>query len=114
MSGLALKLVLGAGVVLWFMVCVWIYRVFQGAAWLAGSTVASCLFFLGTTVGASLWVRKALFLLPLWLAIAVLLLLHLREAQRRADCERLAMAATPDVRVLPGPAPSREEQAPYI
>lgn len=103
MTPLALHIILGTSVVVWSLLCVLLYRSTRGAAWLAGSTVASCLFFLGATVAASILVHGALFLAPLWLGVVVLALLHLTAAQRAAVSPTLhqtnyhweALAASP-------------------
>ena len=78
------KLFLGLAVFFWLLLCTTIYRKFRGAAWLAASTAASCLFFLGTTIVASLLVRGALFLLPLWIGVAALIAAHLLSAQKKS------------------------------
>jgi len=78
------KIALGLVVCLWLFFCIAIYRKFRGAAWLAASTGASGLFFLGATIAASFLVAGALFLLPLWIGIAVLKVIHLFSAYRRA------------------------------
>jgi hypothetical protein len=71
--------IFGFGVV-WLFVCIALYKSSRQAAWLASSTVASCLFFLGMTVAVSFIVSRALALAPLWLALLGLLVLHLRAA----------------------------------
>jgi hypothetical protein len=65
MDPITLKIILGMSVVVWLFICLIIYKSSRTAAWLAGSTVASCLFLLGATVAASFLVKRALFLAPL-------------------------------------------------
>lgn len=89
MDPITLRIILGVGVVVWLLVCLLIYELSRTAAWLAGSTVASCLFFLGATVAASFLVKGAFFLAPLWMGVLVLSLLHLRAAQRKPAYEGL-------------------------
>jgi len=84
MDPMTVKVILGGSVVVWLLVCLLLYQSSRTAAWLAGSTVASCLFFLGATVAASFLVKRALFLAPLWLGVLVLLLLHLVAARRES------------------------------
>lgn len=84
MNPITLKLILGVSVGVWLLICMLIYKSSRTAAWLAGSTVASCLFCLGATVAASFLVKRALFLAPLWLGVLVLLLLHLHAARRES------------------------------
>jgi preprotein translocase subunit SecG len=71
-------------IIVWLFICLIIYRASRTAAWLAGSTVASCLFLLGATVAISFLVRRALFLTPLWFGILVLALLHLLTARNES------------------------------
>jgi len=78
-----MKIIVVAAIVLWLFVCIVIYRFFRHAAWLAGSTAASCLFFLGATIATSFLVEGALFLAPLWLGIFILLGFHLHKALRK-------------------------------
>jgi len=82
MGVLPLKIILMACATIWLLSCMLLYRGTRNAAWLAGATVASCLFFLGVTVLASMLVPGALFLAPLWLGVLVLSVLHLQAAQR--------------------------------
>jgi hypothetical protein len=82
MGVLPLKIILVACATIWLLICMLLYRGTRNAAWLAGTTVASCLFFLGVTVLASMLVPEALFLAPLWLGVLVLSVLHLQAAQR--------------------------------
>ncbi len=82
MHVITLKVILAASAVIWLLVCLLLYRVSRTAAWLAGSTVASCLFCLGATVLASVLVPGALTLAPLWLGVLVLTMLHLHAARR--------------------------------
>jgi len=69
-------------ILIWLLACMFIYRSFRHASWLAGSTVSSCLFFLGVTVATSFLVNGALYLMPLWLGIIILLIAHLFIAGR--------------------------------
>jgi hypothetical protein len=85
MDSMTLKLILGSSVGVWLLICLLIYKSSRTAAWLAGSTVASCLFFLGATVAASFLVKRALGVAPLWLGVFVLLLLHLHAARQESD-----------------------------
>jgi len=87
MNPMSLKIILGISVVVWLFICLLLYEKSKSAAWLAGSTVASCLFFLGTTVAASFLVKGSLFLAPLWTGVLSLSLLHLRAARRRVTYE---------------------------
>jgi hypothetical protein len=87
------KIALGIVVCLWLFFCVSIYRKFRGAAWLAASTGASGLFFLGATIAASFMVAGALFLLPLWIGIAALKVIHLFSAYRMAR-ENLSLSSS--------------------
>lgn len=84
MNPITLKILLSVSVGVWLLICLLIYKSSRTAAWLAGSTVASCLFFLGATVATSFLVKRALFLAPLWLGVLVLLLLHLRAARHES------------------------------
>ncbi len=73
-----------AGMALWFLVCVHVYKTSRAAAWLAAPTVASCLFLSGLTVALSVFVRDALWTAPLWVGVVLLALLHLVTARRAA------------------------------
>ena len=53
MNPITLKIILSVSVGGWLLICLLIYKSSRTAAWLAGSTVASCLFCLGATVAAS-------------------------------------------------------------
>jgi len=81
--------ILGICTAIWMLICLLLYRCFRGADWLAGSTVASCLFFLGATVLAGSQVTGALLFTPLWLSILMLLSLHLHAARSSAT-ERIS------------------------
>ena len=85
MPSITLKIILGVSVVGWLFICLIIYQWLRTAAWLAASTVASCLFFLGATVAASFLVKHAFFLAPLWLGVLILLVFHLRAARRESS-----------------------------
>lgn len=74
-------LILAILTVFWALCCLHIYAKAKYAAWLAGSTVATCLFFLGTTVIVSFLVSGALLLIPLWLAVIILSVVHLSAAK---------------------------------
>jgi hypothetical protein len=80
-------IMIAATIALWLLVCLLLYRRFHRAAWLAGSSVASCLFFLGATAITSCMVAGTRYLLPLELAILVLAVAHLRAAQRTTKGE---------------------------
>jgi hypothetical protein len=82
MPVITMKIILAASAACWLLVCLLLYRISKHAAWLAGSTVASCLFFLGGTVLASVFVSGALALTPLWFGILVLTVFHLYAAHR--------------------------------
>lgn len=84
MSVMTLHITLAACAVIWLLACMLLYRIAKHAAWLAGSTVASCLFFLGITVLASVLVPEALSLLPLWLGVLLLAVCHLHAARHEA------------------------------
>jgi hypothetical protein len=83
MDPIVTKIIFSIGTGVWLCICILIYRRSRDAAWLAGSTVTSCLFFLGVTICASAFVQGALFLTPLWLGVFILSLLHLGVARRR-------------------------------
>jgi hypothetical protein len=78
------ELIFGLGTVVCFFLCGWLYHVSRTAAWLAGATVAACVFCLGVTVAASFRVPGALALTPLWVGIGVLCGGHLYTAWRAA------------------------------
>jgi hypothetical protein len=71
----------------WFVVCTWLYRVLRSHAWLAGSSTASCAFFLGATVACGFFVVRAAFLVPLGIAVTTLLCLHIRGSRIQAPSE---------------------------
>lgn len=114
MHSIIVKLLLCAAVGVWLLVCLWIYRLYRNAAWLAGSSVTSCLFLLGATVAASCFVHGAFFLAPLWLGIALLLLLHLRVAHRAAGKECLAISTEQPGINASVTSPSVREDETYI
>ena len=107
MSSLILKIVLSMSVGVWLFICLIIYKSSRSAAWLASSTVASCLFFLGATLAASFLVKQAFFLTPLWFAVLVLLLLHLRAARRESD--RMRSHSGGEQRPMTAPQPFSTE-----
>ncbi|MGA9773806.1 MAG: hypothetical protein WBV94_32545 [Blastocatellia bacterium] len=78
------KIFLVIVVCLWLFFCITLYRKYRRAAWLAGITGASGLFFLGVTIVASFMVAGALLLLPLWVGLGVLKAVHLFSANRKA------------------------------
>jgi len=82
-------IVLGATIGLWGLLCVLLYRRFRRADWLAGSSVASCLFFLGATAATSFMVVGALYLVPIEGAVFVLALTHLYTASRAKEQDPL-------------------------
>ena len=110
MANLGLKIALGLGVTAWLALCIFLYRLTRKAAWLAGSTVASCLCLLGAAVAASTLVKGALYLLPLWAGILLLSGAHLHAALRRPEAgdhgsvprERADLFTVP-VGSIPGP-----------
>jgi hypothetical protein len=77
---MTVKIFLAASAATWLLVRILLHRVSRDAAWLAGSTVASCLFFLGATILVSVLVPGTLFLAPLGLGVFVLAVLHLHTA----------------------------------
>ncbi|HEX5885993.1 MAG TPA: hypothetical protein VFY67_15725 [Pyrinomonadaceae bacterium] len=91
MNSFMLKSILLTVALFWLVACLQIYRTFKGSAWLAGPTVASCLFLLGATVIASVMVPSAFYLAPVWLFVFSLAALHLRAANRKPvrDAEKL-------------------------
>ena len=96
MASVLTKVPAVAAVILWLFVCVWIYRRFRRAAWLAGASVSCCLFFLGATIVACFFVPRAILLVPLALAIVVLLTVHLVAAQRDANQKPPPNTSTPE------------------
>lgn len=75
-------LILGVIIFLWLLFCLRVYQVAKYAAWLAGSTVSTCLFFLGATVATSFLVSGATVLIPLWICILILSFVHLSAARK--------------------------------
>ena len=94
MNSLTLKITLAGLAVFWMAVCFQIYRSFKGSAWLAGPTVASCLFLVGATLIASIMIPSAFYLAPVWLFVFSLAALHLHAANRKPeeDVEKLISA----------------------
>ena len=84
MSTMNFKITVAVAVVVWMIVCLVIYRAFRHAAWLAASKAASCLFLTGATMAASLFVLESLWLVPLWVGLAVLAAVHLHEASQKS------------------------------
>lgn len=89
------KALLAGIVCLWLFFCMFLYTSSRNAAWLAGSTVPTCLFFLGVTAAASVLVPGTIYLLPLGAGVLILALVHLLRAQREnsylspsAACDR--------------------------
>jgi len=110
MGVITLKIVLAAGAVIWLLSCLLLYRLSRDAAWLAASTVSSCLFFLGVTVLTSILVPGALLLAPLWLGVLVLAVCHLYAAHR--DWMGTPMKPGPvKNRPPPGPSPPAGERS---
>ena len=66
---------------LWLLVCVSIYRALRSAKWLAGSSVATCAFLLGTTIACGIFVPRSILLFPIGLALAILMAVHAWSAQ---------------------------------
>ncbi len=81
------EIILGAFILVWFFICIFIYKICRSAALLAGATVASCLFFLGVTIALSFLVKGALLLSPVWLSILILLTIHMKAAWRKVGLE---------------------------
>ncbi len=99
MNSLTLKITLASLLVFWMAVCFQIYRAFKCSAWLAGPTVASCLFLLGATLIASVMIPSAFYLAPVWLFVFSLAALHLRAAHRKPeDVEKLTPGKGPRTR----------------
>ena len=84
MNDITLHAIIGLIIVAWSLVCLLIYRLSRHAAWLAGSSVSSCLFLLGARTTISFLVEGALYLAPLWLALSILTLVHLQAARKRS------------------------------
>ena len=114
MSVMTPQIILATCAVLWLLLCLLLYRVSRHAAWLAGTTVASCLFFLGVTVVASLQIARALFLLPLWLGVLVLAGLHLHAAQRAATYTGTILGACAQQRTTHTRLSAGENSGAYI
>lgn len=91
MNPLVLKIVIATVICVWLTACVFLYTLFKNAAWLAGSTVPSCLFFLGAAVAVSFLVNETVYLTPLWVGILILTVLHLHRARRAS----LRMTSSP-------------------
>jgi hypothetical protein len=108
MRSLMAEIVVAFVVVLWLLACVLVYRLNRPAAWLAGSTVAPCLFFLGTAVATGALVRGTAVLLPLGVGVVALCLLHLRAAQWRPRGRTPGLGGPPQDSdsAPPGEAPS--------
>jgi hypothetical protein len=68
-------------VVFWLPVCLSIYRALRSAKWLAGSSVATCAFLLGTTVACGVFAPRSILLFPIGLAVAILMAVHAWSAQ---------------------------------
>lgn len=81
MKFISYEIVFALGLCVWASICLILYRRSRHLPWLAGSTVASCLFLLGATVSVSFFVSKTGFLTPLWLGIVSLLVIHLDAAK---------------------------------
>lgn len=70
--------------VVWMVLCwVAIYRRNRQVAWMAGATVTTCFILLGLTVMISLAAQEALLMMPVWIGLVVLGLIHLRAARRQ-------------------------------
>jgi hypothetical protein len=113
MDTVTLRLVLAACAVLWLLGCLGLYQRTRHVAWLAGSTVASCLGSLGLTVLASVLVSGALCLAPLWLGVLVLCGLHLWAAYRQSTQRWPRMGGGRPHRPTMA-SPLGRQQAPYI
>jgi hypothetical protein len=108
------EIVLAAGAGIWLLGCMLLYRLSRDAAWPAGSTVASCLFFLGATVLASILVPGALFLAPLWMGVLMLAVLHLLAAHRGSTRMHSIAGDTDDQEPRKTRTSAREGSSPYI
>jgi len=87
--------------------CLLLYRAHRATPWLAGATVAGCLFFVCVSVGATYRARDAIGLLPMWCALVILAALHLGAARR--ENERARSAQRPSELTedeLPGSSPA--------
>ena len=100
MNSFILKLILATVALFWLVVCFQIYRTFKGSAWLAGPTVASCLFLLGATVIASIMIPSAFYLAPVWLFVLSLAALHLRAANRTPERDVEKVTPPTELRAL--------------
>lgn len=114
MSTPLLQILLVLSVVVWLLACLLLYQVTRHAAWLAGSTVASCLGFLGLTMLASVLVSGALALLPLWLGIVVLTGWHLWTASQVTMARRALARSGQGFSPSPTRLPRRTPSDPYI
>lgn len=103
-----IKFLIMVGLVGWMFVCIQLYRTSRGAAWLAAPTVASCLFLSGATAAASVFVRGALWLTPLWLGVVGLAVLHLWAARRSARGHRVGRSRPQQSSASPAPVAARE------
>lgn len=111
---ITLKIILAACATIWLLVCMLLYRVSRNTAWLAGSTVASCLVCLGATVLASVLVTGALFLVPLWLGVLALSGLHLHAAQQNTARMETIPGAIPNRQTTLAPPPTGRTDDSYI
>lgn len=82
MTPFTLTIILMFSILSWLLVCLFLYRKFSQAAWLAGSSVSSSSFFLGATLIAGIKVPISFLMTPLWLGVGILLFVHLNAAQR--------------------------------
>jgi hypothetical protein len=113
MSSTVLMIVLAGAVFVWLLVCILIYNAYRTSSLLAAPTVSSCLFLLGATVAASVLVPGAFYLLPVWVGVLVLSLLHLHQTQTRRN--RPAMESLNRHRVNPTtPESFVQEENSYI
>jgi hypothetical protein len=106
----SLTVALGIGLSFWLLACALLYKRNRSAAWLAGSSVARCLFLLGAAAASSAFVRGTLVLAPLWVGVFTLAVLHLRAARQHVYYVGHAAVGT-DLKQGPDPVP---RQGAYI
>jgi peptidoglycan/LPS O-acetylase OafA/YrhL len=82
MHGWSLNVAFAIGLSFWLLACALLYKRNRAAAWLAGSSVARCLFLLGVAATSTAFVRGTLVLVPLWVGVFALAALHLHAARR--------------------------------
>ena len=85
MDTLVAKVVMALVVLVWFFVCMLIFRKNTHLPWAANWSVARTLFLLGATAAAGAFVIDALGLIPIGIAIAALCIVHFRAAKQYAE-----------------------------